>query len=210
MGQETETLIGKPTYKEKIGEISYIISPESFFQINPGSFKNILDKVKELIAVYSKNNKPTILDAYSGVGSFGLYLSNIADKITCVEEIESACKNTKNACKINNIKNINVIQGDAQKIFENMVNENKKFDYVILDPPRKGCTKETLDYCAKLANKYVIYVSCNPNSLARDIKYLQQYGFDLILAQPADMFCHTYHVETITLIEKSPTKQHQN
>ena len=203
LGEKTKNITGVKTYAEKIGKVSYVISPESFFQINPESFKNILDKVKELIVEHSKDKKPAILDAYSGVGSFGLYLSGIADKITCVEEVESACNNAKSACKINNIKNIDVINGDAQEVFENLVKENKKFDFVILDPPRKGCTKDSLDYCAKLADKYIVYVSCNPSSLARDLIYLKNLGYELKFAQTADMFCYTYHVETIALIEKT-------
>ncbi|MBQ7450766.1 23S rRNA (uracil(1939)-C(5))-methyltransferase RlmD [bacterium] len=202
LGKITKNITGDETYEEKIGEITYVISPESFFQINPLSFKNILEKVKELIINKSEKAVPTILDAYSGVGSFGLYLSDVAKKITCVEEIESACKNAQKACKINNIKNIDVINGDAKKIFEKLIKENKTFDFVILDPPRKGCSIEALDYCAKLADKYIVYVSCNPHSLSRDLKHLKQYGFKLLFAQTADMFCHTYHVETITLLSK--------
>ena len=200
LGKTTENLFGEETYKEKIGEIEYIISPESFFQINPSSFKNILDKVKEQISQRTTN--PTSLDAYSGVGSFGLYLSDISKNITCVEEIDKACKNAQKACGINNIKNIEVLNGDAQKIFEDLIKNDKKFDVTILDPPRKGCTKEALDYCSELTNKFIVYVSCNPNSLARDLKYLKDKGFELSFIQTADMFCHTYHVETIAIIEK--------
>ena len=203
LGQVTENIIGEKIYTEKIGDINYVISPESFFQINPGSFKNILDKVKVLIRENSEGEKPSILDAYSGVGSFGLYIADIANKVTCVEEVKSACENTKEACRINNIKNIDVINEDAQKAFESLINENKKFDFIILDPPRKGCSSEALDYCAKLTDRYIVYVSCNPNSLARDVKYLEKYGFKLKYVHPADMFCHTYHVETVTLIEKN-------
>ena len=169
---------------------------------NVDGLKNILDKVRELIIEHSKDKMPSILDAYSGVGSFGLYLSDIAQKITCVEEVKSACINAYKACELNNIKNIEIINGDAQKVFENLISENKKFDFVILDPPRKGCSQKSLDFCAKLTNWYIIYVSCNPNSLARDLKYLQKYGFELKYAQTADMFCHTYHVETVTLLQK--------
>lgn len=202
LGEKTENLFGESVYIEKINGIDYVISPDSFFQVNPESFKNILNKVKELVKVHSKDKKPSILDAYSGVGSFGLYLSDIADKITCAEEVENACNNAKAACKLNNINNIEIIHGDAQKIFEILIKEKRKFDFVILDPPRKGCSKESLDYCANLTDKYIVYVSCNPNSLARDLKYLEKYGFEITYAQTVDMFCHTYHVETVTFIEK--------
>lgn len=202
LGKKTKLLKGNETYIEKIDDISYFISPESFFQVNPMSFKNILDKVKELIKERTKDYSPTILDAYSGVGSFGLYLSDIASKITCVEEVESACKNAKNACERNNINNVEVFCGDAQKIFENQISDGIKYDVVILDPPRKGCSQEALDYCINFAEKFIVYVSCNPNSLARDLKYLEEKGFELAFVQTADMFCHTYHVETVTVVEK--------
>ena len=119
-----------------------------------------------------------------------------------MEEVKAASDNTKTACEINGIRNIEVINGDAQKEFEKLINTKKKFDFIILDPPRKGCTQEALDYCAKLTDKFIVYVSCNPNTLARDLKYLQKSGFELKYAQTADMFCHTYHVETVTFIEK--------
>ena len=201
LGKKTQNVSGEETYKEKIGEITYIISPDSFFQVNPESFKNILNKVKELISDRIKN--PEILDAYSGVGSFGLYLSDISKNVVCTEIVKNACQNAKQACEINNIKNVEIIEGDSQNISEDLIKNKKKFDVVILDPPRKGCTKETLDFCAKLSKKYIVYVSCNPNSLARDLKYLKEFGFKIEHAQTADMFCHTYHVETITILSLS-------
>ncbi len=200
LGDITQNILGDDIYKEKLGDITYLISPDSFFQVNPKSFKNILDTVKNEISERIK--KPDILDAYSGVGSFGLYLSDISNEITCVEEVKSACDNAKIACKLNNIENVEIINGDAQDIFKELINKNKKYDVIILDPPRKGCSKESLDFCSKLTDKYIVYVSCNPNSLARDLIILNEYGFELTFAQTADMFCNTYHVETIAVIEK--------
>ena len=202
LGKETKNIIGESTYIEKIDNIEYVISPDSFFQVNPSSFKNILNTVKNLIKERVNISNPKILDAYSGVGSFGLYLADIASQITCVEEVKSACENAKKACENNNIRNLEILNGDAQKIFEQQIEKNIKYDLVILDPPRKGCTKESVEYAAKLADKFIVYVSCNPNSLARDLKLFEQYGYELTYAQPVDMFCHTYHVETVTLIEK--------
>ena len=200
LGNITQNMLGSDIYKEKLGDITYLISPDSFFQVNPESFRNILDTVKKEISKRIKNSY--ILDAYSGVGSFGLYLSDIASKITCVEEVKNACDNAKNACELNNIKNIEIINGDAQDIFKELINKNKKYDVIILDPPRKGCSKESLDFCNKLTDKIIVYVSCNPNSLARDLTILKEYGFELTFAQTVDMFCNTYHVETIAVVEK--------
>ena len=200
LGEITENIEGEDILKEKIGDIQYLISPESFFQVNPESFKNILDTVKEQIIKRIK--KPEILDAYSGVGSFGLYLSGIAKSITCVEENIKACINAKNACGINNIKNTEILNGDAKKIFEELISENKKFDVIILDPPRKGCSSQAVEFCNKLTDKLIIYVSCNPNTLARDLKLFENLGFEISYIQTADMFCHTYHIETIAVIEK--------
>lgn len=201
LGEKTLTILGNNTYKENIDGIEYIISPESFFQVNPESFRNILRVVKEEIS--KRINNPTILDAYSGVGSFGLYLADISKSVTCVEEIKSACNNTITASKNNNINNLEVINGDAKEIFQRLIDKKKKFDVTILDPPRKGCSQEALDICNALTKNIIIYISCNPNSLARDLKYLKKYGYKVTFAQTADMFCHTYHVETIAFIEKS-------
>lgn len=197
---KTEIIIGKDFIEEKIGNIIYKISSMSFFQVNPEAAKILFDTAKDLILQNTDN--PVILDAYSGVSAFGLQLKDIARKIICVEENKSSTDDAKYNVKINNAHNITVINDDAAKTFSKFVREKKFFDIVLLDPPRKGCSKDSLDFAAKLSKKFIIYISCNPSSLASDLKYLDEKGFKPKIIQPVDMFCHTPHIENVVLIEK--------
>lgn len=200
MSDDTRCILGDKYYHEKIGDIEYKVSANSFFQINTGTAKNIFDTVKNIISEnYSQSR---VLDAYSGVSSFGLYLKDVAKEIVSVEESEAASNDALENIKLNDAQNIKVINGDAKEAFEKLVNDGEKFDVTLLDPPRKGCEKESLDYAVKLTDKAIIYVSCNPSTLARDIKYLEENGFKAQYIQPFDMFCHTYHIESVCLLTK--------
>ena len=200
MSNDTRKIQGENFYYEKIGDIKYRISANSFFQVNIGSAENIFNNVKNII---EKNyGKPKILDAYSGVSSFGLWLKDIAQSVTCVEETPSSSKDAIENVKINNAQNFTILNGDAKQIFHDLISKHEKFDVTVLDPPRKGCEKESLDIAIKLTAKAIIYVSCNPSTLARDLKYLHENGFKTKYIQPVDMFCHSYHIESIAWLEK--------
>ena len=200
LSNDTRCIAGDKFYFEKIGDIEYKISANSFFQVNTGTAKNIFDTVKEIIE--TKFPKSTVLDAYSGVSSFGVYLKDSAEKIVSVEECKSASEDALENIKLNNAQNLEILNGDAKKIFEKLINEGKSFDITLLDPPRKGCEKESLDFAAALTKKAIIYVSCNPATLARDIKYLEEKGFKAQFIQPFDMFCHSYHIESVCLLAR--------
>lgn len=200
LGEKSQTLYGQDYITEKIGEITYKISSGSFFQVNPDAAKIIFDTAKEII---KKNTAyPVILDAYSGVSAFGLQMKDIAEEVICVEENSSSTKDATENIKLNNAENVTVINDDAAKTFERFVSCGKNFDVVLLDPPRKGCTEQSLDYASKLSKNLIIYVSCNPSTLARDLKYLKTKGFQAEYIQPVDMFCHTPHIESVALIRK--------
>lgn len=201
MTNDTRKIQGENFYYEKIGDVKYRISANSFFQVNIGSAENIFNTVKKIIE--ENYEKPKILDAYSGVSSFGLWLKDIASEITCVEEAPSSSKDAIENVKINNAQNFTILNGDAKQIFQNLIDNGKKFDITVLDPPRKGCEQESLDIAVKLTDKAIIYVSCNPSTLARDIKYLHENGFKTKYIQPVDMFCHSYHIESIAWLEKA-------
>ena len=143
------------------------------------------------------------MDAYSGVSSFGIWLSDIAKEVVSVEEAPSATKDAADNVKLNNVTNLTALNGDAKKIFEQLVEKGEKFDVTVLDPPRKGCEKESLDYAIKLSEKAIVYVSCNPSTLARDLKYLHENRFTTRYIQPVDMFCHSYHIESVAWLEKN-------
>lgn len=200
-GEITKNITGDSYILEKIGDIKYRICSTSFFQVNPQAAKILFDTAKKMI-IETGIKQPDILDAYSGVSAFGLQLKDIANEIVCVEECKSSTDDAEYNVKINNAKNVKVINDDAAKTFEKFVKTEKRFDIVLLDPPRKGCSKESLNYAAALSKKFIIYVSCNPSTLASDLKYLAEKNFIPQTIQPVDMFCHTPHIENVVLIQK--------
>ena len=195
LGKTTQTILGQSFYMEKLGDKIYQISAQSFFQTNPSMAEKILDVIKKDIK--TNFEKPVILDAYSGVSTFGIYLSDIALKIICCESEKSSCDDAKNSLQINSIKNIEIINNDATKTFAKFIKDKKQFDIAIIDPPRKGSTVAGLKDLVQMTRKTIYYVSCNPQTLARDAKILKALGFEIEFVQGADMFPHSYHIETI-------------
>ena len=132
-------------------------------------------------------------------------MSETQIKKPTLDELKKELKRVNNKKEIideNKIKNVEAYCEDAGKFFEKLVKSGEKFDITILDPPRKGCSRESLDYVYELSKDTIIYVSCNPATLARDLNILQNKGAKIISLQPFDMFCHTYHVETVAIIKK--------
>ncbi len=198
MGQNTELLCGEDTIEEKLLDKTFIIGANSFFQINPKSAENIIKYVKNYIK--KEFDKPLILDAYSGVGAFGISLSDNARKVVCFEENKQAVELADKIVRTNGIENVELHNQTAEQFFKTEAKKKRKFNYIILDPPRKGCSKESLENCLKFVKSKIIYVSCNPSTLARDLKFLQENGGKIESVQPFDMFCHTYHVETVAIV----------
>lgn len=220
LGQNTECICGNDFVEEKIIDKIFKIGADTFFQINPKSAENIFKYVKKEI---SKIENPTVLDAYAGIATFGIVVSDVAEKVVSVEENKASIEKAKEVLKANNINNIELFAQDTTKYLESV---KRKFDITILDPPRKGCTKEALDEvlkhmrirhseaineenlrsaqndktAKKSHSSKIIYVSCNPATLARDLKYLTEHGAKIESIQPFDMFCHTYHIETVAII----------
>lgn len=199
LGENTELIAGKDFIKERILDKTFRIGPKTFFQINPESANNIFGFVKEYIN--SNFETPTVLDAYAGVTSFGISVSDICKKVVSVEENKEAVEMAAQTIELNEVKNVELHNMEAQKFFEKEIKTKKrKFDAIILDPPRKGCTEESLNYVMQLCRGKIIYVSCNPATLARDLKYLVSKGAKVEFIQPFDMFCHTYHIESVAII----------
>ncbi len=197
LGSKTECVCGKDYIIERILGKTFKIGANTFFQINPKSAENIFAYVQNHIA--QNFDKPTILDAYSGVSAFGITVSDVAKEVVCVEENSDSCNMAREIARENKVKNIEINNMDAGKFF---AREKRKFDVVILDPPRSGCTTDSLDNALKVCAKEIIYVSCNPATLARDLKYLTEKGAKISgNIQPFDMFCHTYHIENVAIIE---------
>lgn len=198
MTDKTIHLYGNECIKEELCKVKFKIGANTFFQVNPKSAENIFKYVKDYLE--TNFNKPAVLDAYAGISAFGLVVSDICKKVVSVEENEQSVKLAKITQKENKINNIELNCDDSEKFFETQVKEMKKYDAVIIDPPRKGCTEKTLEYTLKLTQSKIIYVSCNPSTLARDLKYLISKGCSVESVRPFDMFCHTPHIENVAVI----------
>ncbi len=194
LGEKTECVAGCDYVEEKILDKVFKIGADTFFQINPKSAENIFKYVKDEV---SKLENPTVLDAYAGIATFGIVVSNVAKSVVSVESNKNSIEKAEEVLKENNIENVELFAQDTVKYLKSI---KKKFDISILDPPRKGCTQESLDETLKHTKNEIIYVSCNPATLARDLKYLTEKGCKVESVQPFDMFCHTYHVETVARI----------
>ncbi len=205
-GEKSKVVFGKAVIEDRIGEIKYLISPNSFFQINNTQFSKIIDLLKQEIKdIHSIKEQPLkILDAYCGVGTLSLPVAKALpdSSIEAVELNENAIKNAKANAELNQINNINFdalsMENYAKEISEN----NKDFDIIINNPPRKGSTKAVLEAFNQISPEYIFYISCNPASLSRDLKILEGYGYQALKIQPVDMFPHTFHCETLTMLVK--------
>ena len=199
MGENTEIIAGEAFIEEKLCDKIFKVGANTFFQVNPASANNIFEYVKNYISENFEN--PLVLDAYAGITAFGICLSDIAAKVVSVEEVKASVDLASKIIKENGIKNVELHNMDAGKFFEKELNtKGRSFDVTVLDPPRKGCSEESLDYALKLTKGKIIYVSCNPATLARDLKYLTEHGAKVEFIQPFDMFPHTYHVEDVAVI----------
>ena len=197
-GEKTQILFGDDYIEEKLCDRIFKIGAKTFFQVNPKTADNIFNYVKDYIK--SNYKTPTILDAYAGISTFGICLSDVASMVTTVEEVKESVDLANKIIKENNINNVETKCTDAELFFKECLNQGKSFDITVLDPPRKGCTKESLNYAMKLTRQSIVYVSCNPATLARDLKYLKEQGAKLGHVQPFDMFPHTYHIENVVII----------
>ena len=195
LGAETECVCGKDFVKERILDKTFRIGANTFFQVNPKSAENIFSYVKD----YIKNNfeNPTVLDAYAGVATFGISVCDVAEKVVSVEENKDSVTKAREVLELNDIYNVELHNMDTALYCKKT---KRKFDVIILDPPRKGCTQQSLDEALRLSKGTIVYVSCNPATLARDLKYLREKGCCVESIQPFDMFCHTYHVENVAII----------
>lgn len=195
LGQETVCLYGQDYVEERILDKCFKIGADTFFQINPKSAENIFKYVKKQV---EKFENPTVLDTYAGIATFGIVVSDVAQKVVSVESNQSSIEKAKEVVELNDISNVELFAQDTTKYLKSI---KRKFDITILDPPRKGCTQEALEEVLAHTKKQIIYVSCNPATLARDLKYMTEHGAKVESIQPFDMFCHTYHIENVAIIK---------
>ena len=195
LGKEEKVLYGNDYIYDIYDGIKVKLSLKSFYQVNYEQMLKLYAKIKEFSNV-SKNDD--VLDLYCGIGTISLYMARFAKHVTGVEIVETAVNNARDNAKINNMDNVDFVLADASK---NMDEYIKGKDIVIVDPPRKGISKELIDSIIKNDIKYLVYVSCNPATLARDLDILKQH-YNIGEIQPVDMFGFTTHVECVTVLNK--------
>ena len=185
-------IFGKEQIETEIMNVSFDVSCESFLQVNPEMTKKLYKKAIEYANI-EKNS--AVLDIYCGIGTISLICAKEAKEVIGVEIVDEAIKNAKKNAEKNGIKNADFYAGKAEDVVPKLIGEGFSPDVVILDPPRKGSDEKTLDAIIKASPKRIVYVSCDPSTLARDLKYLCQNGYTLTAAEGFDMFPHTMHVE---------------
>jgi len=199
LGETCLTLWGKDTITDYIGEFKFEVSPLSFFQVNSVQTEVLYDKVLEYANL---SGGEVVLDAYCGTGTISLFLSGTAKKVYGVEIVPQAIENAKINAKVNNVENTEFLVGEAEIIIPKLINDGVIADVVVVDPPRKGCDKTLLEAISHMAPKTIVYVSCDPGTLARDLGILNELGYITKEIQPVDMFPQTAHIENVARIEK--------
>ncbi|WHH57717.1 23S rRNA (uracil(1939)-C(5))-methyltransferase RlmD [Petroclostridium sp. X23] len=199
LGQENRLLWGTESIIDYIGDVKFHISPMSFYQVNPVQTEVLYNKALECAQL---NGDETVFDLYCGIGTISLFLARNAKKVVGVEIVAEAIEDAKQNAALNDIHNVEFHVGAAEEVIPKLYNQGYTADVVVVDPPRKGCDEALLDTIAKMQVDRIVYVSCNPSTLARDLRYLEDRGYKTIDVQPVDMFPHTAHVETVILMTR--------
>ena len=198
LGKRNIVLKGKGYIEDVLCGCRFRISPTSFYQINHQQTEKLYKKAIQLADI-SKND--TVIDAYCGIGTIGIVASKKAGKVIGVELNSEAVSDAKINASINNIKNVTFVNADAGDFLVEYA-KNAKADVVIMDPPRSGSTPEFLNSLLKIKPDRIVYISCGPDTQARDIKVLVKGGYKVTACQPFDLFPHTEHVETVCLLSR--------
>jgi 23S rRNA (uracil-5-)-methyltransferase RumA len=195
LGERVITLWGEPFITDRIGSVSYQISPLSFYQVNPVQTKKLYDIALEYADLHGNE---TVWDLYCGIGTISLFLAQKAKKVYGVEIIPQAIEDARTNARINGIKNAEFFVGAAEEVLPRAYREEHIYaDVIVVDPPRKGCEQSLLDTILAMAPKKIVYVSCDPATLARDLKYLCEKDYKLERVRAVDQFCHSVHVESV-------------
>ncbi len=195
VGEYEICIAGKQILKDRIGSFWFEISANSFFQTNTPGAEHLYETVKKYANL---SGHETVLDLYSGTGTISIYLSDSANEVIGIEMVESAVKDALNNCRINQVSNCRFIRGDIKKTFSQL---SLKPDVMIIDPPRAGVHKDVVQQVLEMAPARIIYVSCNPATMARDLLMIKDH-YQLKEVQPVDMFPHTFHIESVARLER--------
>lgn len=200
LGEKVIPIWGEPYITDRIGEVSYHISPLSFYQVNPVQTKIMYEIAMDYADLHGDE---VVWDLYCGIGTISLFLAQKAKKVYGVEIIPQAIEDARTNAKINGINNAEFYVGAAEEVLPKAYkDENIYADVIVVDPPRKGCEQSLLDTILEMAPKKVVYVSCDPATLARDLKYLCAKDYELVKVRAVDQFSHSVHVETVVLMAK--------
>lgn len=199
LGAKSEILFGDGYITDKLLDNYFRISPKSFYQVNTKQTEILYSKAIEFAGL---SGKERVIDAYCGIGTIGLSVAKNAREVLGVESNGDAVADAMQNAKINKIKNVKFINGDAGEFMADLARKGESADVVITDPPRAGCSKQFLDSLISLSPKTVVYVSCNPETLSRDLFTLRKGGYKVKKIQPVDMFPFTEHIETVVKLTK--------
>jgi len=194
LGEETRVLWGRDVIYDKIGDIRFAISAQSFYQVNPVQTRVLYEKALEYAGL---TGEETVIDAYCGIGTIALFLAGRAKKLYGVEVVPEAVADAKRNAELNGIRNAEFAVGKAETVMEQWYEAGLRPDCIVVDPPRKGCEPSLLETILKMSPQRVVYVSCNPATLARDLRILEDGGYRTEAVQPVDMFPQTKHVEAV-------------
>ncbi|PIC04393.1 23S rRNA (uracil(1939)-C(5))-methyltransferase RlmD [Anoxybacillus flavithermus] len=199
MGEQTRVLWGSEYIYDYIGDIRFAISARSFYQVNPEQTKVLYEKALEYAEL---TGREMVIDAYCGIGTISLFLAKNAKKVYGVEIVPEAIEDAKRNAELNGMTNVEFAIGEAEVVIPKWYEQGVKADCIVVDPPRKGCDESLLQTIIAMKPKRVVYVSCNPATLARDLRMLEDGGYKTLEVQPVDMFPHTVHVECCALLIK--------
>jgi len=199
LGDKEHVIYGKGYIEDELCGKRFRISPKSFYQVNPVQTEILYGKALEYAGL---TGKETVVDAYCGTGTIGMIASDKAGKVIGVELNADAVRDARNNAKANQIRNIQFYQNDAGKFLVEMAGQGAKVDVVLMDPPRSGSTEEFMNSVAQIGPERIVYVSCNPETLVRDLKYFKKKGYRVSKGVGVDMFPFTEHVETVVLLSK--------
>jgi 23S rRNA (uracil1939-C5)-methyltransferase len=202
LGRTNKLLAGREAITDRLVHLHFNISPSSFYQVNPVQTLVLYQKALEYAAL---TGVETVVDAYSGVGTIALFLAGHAQKVYGLEVVSEAVEDARKNALLNKISNVEFHLGEVEKQFPAMAAQGLHPDVVVLDPPRKGCGREVLDAMAAMQVPRVVYVSCDPGTLARDLGYLATKGYKVEEVQPVDMFPWTHHVECVIGMQRKDT-----
>ncbi|MCF7757968.1 23S rRNA (uracil(1939)-C(5))-methyltransferase RlmD [Paenibacillus xylanexedens] len=196
-GDETRVLWGRDVIYDYIGDVQFAISARSFYQVNPVQTEVLYGKTVEYAGL---SGKETVIDAYCGIGTISLFLAQHADQVYGVEIVPEAIEDARSNALLNEMRNVKFEVGASEDVIPRWKEQGIEADVIVVDPPRKGCDPRLLDTILEMKPERVVYVSCNPSTLARDLRVLEDGGYRTVEVTPVDMFPHTVHVESVAML----------